>query len=163
MRKILTIALAALMALASCTKDGAASLDGKWDAPRSPEQADDIAFSLVFNGDHLDLYVIAWGQRYSGNYSYANDVVSFNVTSASQAYTDVVYEDGKIVGYSWSAGNLDPKTLKLASGYDWYDLSLSREDLYEEYKEMFSSFKFKLVGKDKAESDLMFEPVFTRQ
>ena len=161
MKKLFVLALAALMTFAACSDEddnsgngsGEVSLDGRWNALRNSDHPDDYAFSLIFNGDKLDLYIIAWGQHYEGTYTYANNNIAFNISKVYQAYTNVTFdEDGKIDGYSWGAGNMDQTSFRLAQGYDWY-LMNGYED-YENFRRRFSSFEFRLDGSTKAYSNL---------
>ena len=116
------------------------SLDGRWEAQRNKDQSGDIAFVALFEGEYLDLYIIAWGQHYMGTYSYADGVITYDIASAHQAYTDVTYDnEGQMATYSWEAGNLDPTTLELADGYEWYHMN--EEDL-SGYMEDLAQFSF---------------------
>lgn len=136
------VAVAALLGV-SCTKDET-TLTGRWEAPRMADTPDDIAFVALFGEQNLDLYIIAWGQHLKGTYTWNNDVVTYHITEASQAYTNVAYdEEGNMTNWEWMAGNLDAGTLTLASGYSWYpmtdaELARARED--------FGSFTFKVDG-----------------
>ena len=136
------VAVAALLVV-SCTKDET-TLTGRWEAPRMADTPDDIAFVALFGEQNLDLYIIAWGQHLKGTYTWNNDVVTYHITEASQAYTNVAYdEEGNMTNWEWMAGNLDASTLTLASGYSWYpmtdaELARARED--------FGSFTFKVDG-----------------
>ena len=116
------------------------SLDGRWDALRHENEPGSTAFVALFDGEHLDLYIIAWGQHYMGRYSYADGVITYDVASAHQAYTDVTYDnEGNMISHSWQAGNLDPTTLQLADGYQWYPMN--EEDL-NSYGEELAQFSF---------------------
>lgn len=136
------VAVAALLGV-SCTKDET-TLTGRWEAPRMADTPDDIAFVALFGEQNLDLYIIAWGQHLKGTYTWNNDVVTYHITEASQAYTNVAYdEEGNMTNWEWMADNLDAGTLTLASGYSWYpmtdaELARARED--------FGSFTFKVDG-----------------
>lgn len=121
------------------------SIVGRWDAARYAETPEDIAFVAIFGEEDLDLYVIAWGQHMKGTYTWENDVVTFNITEAKKALTNVTYdEEGNMD--SWDGimpGDLDATTLTLAEGYDWYpmndqDMALARDD--------FGQFDFKVSG-----------------
>lgn len=145
MKKLLFafMAFATLLSV-SCTKDDETTLKGRWEAPRMADMPDDIAFVALFGEQDLDLYIIAWGQHLKGTYTWNNDVVTYHITEASQAYTNVSYdEQGNMTTWEWMAGNLDASTLTLASGYSWYpmtdeELARARED--------FGSFTFKVNG-----------------
>jgi hypothetical protein len=138
------------------------SLDGRWTAPRSSEQPDDIALVLDFSGNKLTLYIIAWGMRFEGTYTYASETVSYAITKGSKALTDVHYDgEGTMDSYSWNAGNLDANTLQLAEGYAWYDMTVASNpfnDLYLEYKESLASFNLKITGADQATSSYIVIP-----
>ena len=138
------------------------SLDGRWTAPRSSEQPDDIALVLDFSGNKLTLYIIAWGMRFEGTYTYASETVSYAITKGSKALTDVHYDgEGTMDSYSWMAGNLDANTLQLAEGYAWYDMTVASNpfnDLYLEYKESLASFDLKMTGADQATSSYIVIP-----
>ena len=137
------MAFATLLSV-SCTKDDETTLKGRWEAPRMSDMPDDIAFVALFGEQDLDLYIIPWGQHLKGTYTWNNDVVTYHITEASQAYTNVSYdEQGNMTTWEWMAGNLDASTLTLASGYSWYpmtdeELARARED--------FGSFTFKVNG-----------------
>lgn len=138
------------------------SLDGRWTAPRSSEQPDDIALVLDFSGNKLTLYIIAWGMRFEGTYTYASETVSYAITKGYKALTNVHYDgEGKMDSYSWMAGNLDASTLQLAEGYAWYDMSVATNpfnETYLEYKESLASFDLKMTGADQATSSYIVIP-----
>ena len=149
MKKIF-FALMAVVALVtvSCSKTEEetteTSLKGRWEAPRFPDTPEDIAFVALFGEANLDLYVISWGQHLRGTYTWANNVVKYNITEAYKALTDVEYdEEGNMTSWSWSMGNLDATTLDLTSGYEWYPMTA--EEL-NRAKEDFGEFEFNVSG-----------------
>ncbi len=149
MKKIL-FALMAVVALVtvSCSKSEEetteTSLKGRWEAPRFPDTPEDIAFVALFGEANLDLYVVSWGQHLRGTYTWANNVVKYNITEAYKALTDVVYdEEGNMTSWSWNMGNLDATTLDLTSGYEWYPMTA--EEL-NRAKEDFGEFEFNVSG-----------------
>jgi hypothetical protein len=149
MKKIL-FALMAVVALVtvSCSKTEEetteTSLKGRWEAPRFPDTPEDIAFVALFGEANLDLYVISWGQHLRGTYTWANNVVKYNITEAYKALTDVEYdEEGNMTSWSWNIGNLDATTLDLTSGYEWYPMTA--EEL-NRAKEDFGEFEFNVSG-----------------
>lgn len=149
MKKIL-FALMAVVALVtvSCSKTEEetteTSLKGRWEAPRFPDTPEDIAFVALFGEANLDLYVVSWGQHLRGTYTWADNVVKYNITEAYKALTDVVYdEEGNMTSWSWNIGNLDATTLDLTSGYEWYPMTA--EEL-NRAKEDFGEFEFNVSG-----------------
>lgn len=149
MKKIL-FALMAVVALVtvSCSKTEEetteTSLKGRWEAPRFPDTPEDIAFVALFGEANLDLYVVSWGQHLRGTYTWADNVVKYNITEAYKALTDVEYdEEGNMTSWSWNIGNLDATTLDLTSGYEWYPMTA--EEL-NRAKEDFGEFEFNVSG-----------------
>lgn len=149
MKKIF-FALMAVVALVtvSCSKTEEetteTSLKGRWEAPRFPDTPEDIAFVALFGEANLDLYVVSWGQHLRGTYTWANNVVKYNITEAYKALTDVEYdEEGNMTSWSWNMGNLDATTLDLTSGYEWYPMMA--EEL-NRAKEDFGEFEFNVSG-----------------
>ena len=154
MKKLIILALSAVFALASCTKD--ANLDGKWNAPRDDSRPDDTAVSLIFKGNKLDLYICSYGWHFEGTYTYADEVINYKITKAYAALTNVEKDEhGKIIAYSGGIESIDHKTLELNPGYGWYDMLDYRPDLYEEYTDMLSSFTFEMIGDGKAKSNMI--------
>lgn len=146
---IALMAVAALFAV-SCNKEEGntdnnnTSIEGRWDAPRFADNPDDIAFVAIFAGQNLDLYVIPWGQHLKGTYMLTDGRITYNISEAYQAYTDVTYdENGNMTSWSWNIGNLDAATLTLAEGYDWY--AMAEEEL-DRAREDFGEFEFKING-----------------
>ena len=156
MKRLAIILMTALVALVSCNKDDA-SLDGRWNAPRNDDQPDDTAIALIFNGNKLDLYICSYGWHFEGTYTYSDKVIKYNITKGYAALTDVEInqETGMIVAYSGGIESIDHQTLKPEAGYGWYDMTIYRPDLYEEYTDMLSSFSFELIGDNKAKSDMI--------
>ena len=154
MKKFLILALSAVIALASCTKE--ANLEGKWNAPRHNDNPDDIALSLIFKGNKLDLYICSYGWHFEGTYSYADGVVKYDITKGYAALTDVEKDEhGKIIASAGGIDSIDHKTLEPYPSYAWYNMLDYREDLYEEYKEWLSSFTFEIGADGKAESNIL--------
>lgn len=149
MKKIF-FALMAVVALVtvSCSKSEEetteTSLKGRWEAPRFPDTPEDIAFVALFGEANLDLYIVSWGQHLRGTYTWADNVVKYNITEAYKALTDVEYdEEGNMTSWSWNIGNLDATTLDLTSGYEWYPMTA--EEL-NRAKEDFGEFEFNVSG-----------------
>ena len=151
MKRLFLLLTVALVALVSCKKeDSDSSLEGRWNVQKTET---DYSFSLIFKGNKLDVYIIAWGVHVSGTYTYANNEVTYNITSTQKAWTDVSFDEkGKMITYSWMAGDMDKDTFELVPGYDWYPLP---EDDPSHPGDMLSKFKFELTSSTTAETDLM--------
>lgn len=151
MKRLFLLLTVALVALVSCKKeDSDSSLEGRWNVQKTET---DYSFSLIFKGNKLDVYIIAWGVHVSGTYTYANNEVTYNITSAQKAWTDVSFDEkGKMITYSWMAGDMDQDTFELVPGYDWYPLP---GDDPSHPGDMLSKFKFELTSSTTAETDLM--------
>ena len=155
MKRLLLFLTIALVALVSCKKeDNSSSLEGRWNVWRGADNPQDYTFSLIFKGNKLDVYIIAWGVHVEGTYTYANDEVTYNITKAQKAWTDVTFDEktGEMITYSWMAGDMDKDTFELVPGYDWYPLP---EDDPSHPGDMLSKFKFELTSSTTAETDLM--------
>ena len=151
MKRLFLLLTVALVALVSCKKeDSDSSLEGRWNVQKTET---DYSFSLIFKGNKLDVYIIAWGVHVSGTYTYANNEVTYNITSAQKAWTDVSFDEkGKMITYSWMAGDMDKDTFELVPGYDWYPLP-GDDPPYP--GDMLSKFKFELTSSTTAETELM--------
>ena len=154
MKRLFILALSAIIALASCTKGG--DLEGQWNAPRDDSMPDDTAVSLIFKGNKLDLYICSYGWHFEGTYTYADNTVKYKITNGYAALADVEKDErGMIISYSGGIESIDHKTLKPNPGYFWYHMADYRPDLYEEYKDMLSSFSFEIIADGKATSDMI--------
>lgn len=153
---LLGIALAALTACNGNKDEDSATLEGRWNVWRGADNPQDYTFSLIFKGNKLDVYIIAWGVHVEGTYTYANDEVTYNITKAQKAWTDVTFDEktGEMITYSWMAGDMDKDTFELVPGYDWYPLP---KDDPSYPGDMLSKFKFKLLSATTAETELMGE------
>ena len=155
MKKLFVLLGVALMALTSCSKDedknnDSSSLEGRWNISKTEN---DYSFSLIFKGNKLDVYIIAWGEHIEGTYTYADNKITYNITKQSKALSDVTFdEDGKMITYSWMAGDMNQETFELASGYAWYPI---KDGDPEDVKDMLGNFEFKLTSSTTAETSLM--------
>lgn len=153
MKKLIFLLGIALLAFTSCEKDeekDSTSLEGRWDIYKTE---DDYSFSLIFKGNKLDVYIIAWGEHIEGTYTYADNKVTYNITKQSKAWTDVSFDDkGNMITYSWMAGDMDQETFELAEGYDWYPLA---DDDPQDAHDMLGQFRFELTSSTTAETDLI--------
>lgn len=155
MKKFFILALSAIMALASCTKDGG-SLDGRWDAPRSEEMPNDMIYTFVFSGTSLDLYVHSYGWHCTGTYTYENNIIKYNITDIQQCLTNVEFDtDGNLITWAGGMGSMNSSTLQPTEGYQWYPLGLNREDLLDEYKQNYAQFSFKKTSETTADCGIM--------
>lgn len=141
------------LVFASCDKDedkDSTSIEGRWNISKTP---DDYSFSLIFKGNKLDVYIIAWGEHVEGTYTYANDEVTFNITKQSKAWANVSFDDkGNMITYSWMAGNMNQETFELAPGYAWYPVP---DGDPQDVRDMLGKFTFKLTSSTTAETSLM--------
>ena len=155
MKKLFVLLGVALMALTSCSKDeekdnDSLSLEGRWNISKTE---DDYSFSLIFKGNKLDVYIIAWGEHVEGTYTYADNKITYNITKQLKAWTDVSFDgEGNMITYSWMAGDMDQETFKLAEGYDWYPIP---DGDPQDVKDMLGEFEFKLTSSTTAETSLM--------
>ena len=154
MKKLFVLLGVALMTLTSCSKDNDTdnemSLEGRWNISKTEN---DYSFSLIFKGNKLDVYIIAWGEHIEGTYTYANNEVTYNITKQSKAWTDVSFDDeGNMISYSWMAGDMNQETFELAEGYAWYPIP---DGDPQDVKDMLGKFTFKLTSSTTAETDLM--------
>ena len=101
--------------------------------------------SYKFEGDRFEMILVAWGQKYTGTYTYENGIVSLQMTNA---YTS--REEG--TGEGWGPGDLDPVTLEC----DW-------KPLYREYWS-FETMQgpFFVIG-DEAFSGIMMPSICKRK
>ena len=154
MKRLFLLLTIALVALVSCKKeDSDSSLEGRWNVYRIEGDASDYTFSLIFKGNKLDVYIIAWGEHAEGTYTYANNEVSYNITKVSKAWTDVSFDEkGNMISYSWMAGDMDKDTFELVPGYDWYPLS---KDDVQWPEDIVGKFTFELTSATTATTSLM--------
>ena len=154
MKRIFYLLTIALVALVSCNndKEDSVSLDGRWNAPRFADTPDDYAVSLIFNGNKLDAYIIAWGEHHEGTFTFVDNKISFNITKSESAFSDVTFDvGGNRISYNWEAGNMDQETFELAPGYEWYGTDVMGDLINGQ--EMLSEFTFKVKG-NSAPTDL---------
>ena len=155
MKKLFVLLGVALMTITSCSKDNdkdndSSSIEGRWNISKTEN---DYSFSLIFKGNKLDVYIIAWGEHVEGTYTYANDEVTFNITKQSKAWADVAFdENGKMISYSWMAGDMNQETFELAPGYAWYPVP---DGDPQDVRDMLGKFTFKLTSSTTAETSLM--------
>jgi len=157
MKRLFYLLSIALIALVSCNgtgdKDDSVSLDGRWNAARHADQPSDYAVSLIFKGNQLDAYIIAWGHHFVGTYTIVDNVINYNITKAYVALKNVSFDEkGKLQSYEWLAGDMNQETFALNPGYDWYEESVVGSEMVNG-KDILSKFTFEVDG-DTATSDL---------
>ena len=93
MKKLLYIfvALAAMLTV-SCKKDDSAAIEGTWMVHMDGELAANIRLAMILKDGKVDYMVTAWGERYTGTYTYADGVISMHFTkfyaTGSTGYPD---------------------------------------------------------------------------
>ena len=169
MKKFLFYALAtAVMGLSftSCDKEeddsnAKVSLDGRWDGTRKGGGHGSQDMTLIFNGNEVDVYIIAWGDHLKGTYTYQNDSLYFSFKNEN-AYDALIVEEG-YKGWFMGDGAFDPETLELTYTeeypYRWY--VMDPED-FEMDVEFLSSFESKLIDEKTAVGGQM-ELEFTKR
>ena len=152
---LLGIALLSL-ALASCKKDDSASLEGRWNVYRNADDPSDYTYSLIFKGNKLDVYIIAWGEHVEGTYTYSNSEITYNITKQWKAWADVTFDEkGNMKTYSWMAGDMDKDTFALLPGYDWYNLP---DDDPQSAKDLLQKIQFEITSSTTAQTSLVPGP-----
>lgn len=159
MKKILFYAIAAAvmgLSFTSCDKEeneddskAKFSLDGRWDGSRKGGGHVHQDMTLIFNGNKVDVYIIAWGDHLQGTYTYENDLLTFSFNNEN-AYDALIIEEG-YKGWDMSDGAFDPETLELTytqeKPYRWYKME---QDQFEMDMDFLSSFAFKLIDEKTA-------------
>lgn len=115
--------------------------------------------TLIFDGNKVDVYIIAWGDHLQGTYSYQNDTLSFSFDNAFDA---LIIED-TYKGWDMSDGAFNPETLELTYTeefpYRWYKMD---KEQFEMDVDFLSSFEFHLIdGKTAVGSQMQLE--FTKR
>ena len=157
MKKFLFFAIATAMlgmTFTSCDKEKEddsnvkVSLDGRWDgAPKGFPYAQQN-MTLIFKGNQVDVYILAWGDHLKGTYKYENDSLSFSF-KLEDALDARHYTDEESWSWNMADGALNAETLELSEPYDWYPMS---ESDFEGDKAYLSGFSFRLIDEKTAES-----------
>ena len=159
MKRFLFYAIAAAMlgmTFTSCDKekddsDKTFSLDGRWDGVPEGVQVGkgEQRITLIFDGNKVDVYIVAWGDHLKGTYTYANDKLDFSFKN-EDAFDALIVED-TYKGWSMSDGALDPETFELKYTdelpYRWYQMDPEQFDMDVDF---LSDFTFKMVDDKKA-------------
>ncbi len=100
--------------------------------------------TLIFDGNKVDVYIIAWGDHLQGTYSYQNDTLSFSFNN-DNAFDALIVED-TYKGWNMADGAFNPETLELTYTeeypYRWY---VMEPEQFEMDVDFLSSFEFKLI------------------
>lgn len=120
------------------------SLDGRWDGTRQGGGHGHQDMTLIFDGNKVDVYIIAWGDHLQGTYSYQNDTLSFSFNN-DNAFDALIVED-TYKGWNMADGAFNPETLELTYTeeypYRWY---VMEPEQFEMDVDFLSSFEFKLI------------------
>ena len=157
MKRILLLLGIALLALCACKKEGgSADLEGRWNVYRNADDPSDYTYSLIFKGNKLDVYIIAWGEHVEGTYTYANNEITYNITKQWKAWTDVTFDEkGNMITYSWMAGDMDKDSFELLPGYEWYPLA---DGDPQDVKDMLHKIQFEITSSTTAQTSLVPGP-----
>lgn len=157
MKRLFLLLTVALVALVSCKKEGDnSSLEGRWNVYREANDDSDYTYSLIFKGNKLDVYIIAWGEHVEGTYTYANGKITYNISKVHKAWAEVYETEPNdktlTISGSWDAyQGMNKETFELASIYSWYLLSKNSSH----YPDMLQEIDFKLTSATTAETSLM--------
>ena len=117
---------------------------GRWNGLMG-EDGSDCGIVYFFYENEVEFYIIAWGEQLKGSYTHEGGVINFSLREGYNART------GDAESWSWEAGNLDPETLQLTEGYEWWQMD---NDVLSERKQELEKFTFALVSDDKAYGSL---------
>ena len=123
--------------------------DGRWDG-YMVGGFNDKGMVFFFNGNDVEMYIIAWGEQFKGSFSLEGGVIRFDIR---EAYKAGIREEES---WSWMAGNLNPETLELTPGYEWEQMD--GETLSDRQEEL-GEFTFALVSDDKAYGSMVGRPI----
>ena len=127
------------------------SLNGRWDGvPEGVEVGKgEQRITLIFDGDKVEVYIVAWGDHLKGTYTYADDKLNFSF-KIEDAWDALIVEDD-YWGWSMSDGALDPETFELTYTeelpYRWYQM---KQDQFDQDVDFLKDFTFKIVNEKKA-------------
>lgn len=113
---------------------------GRWNGLMGEEEAD-YGIVYFFYENEVEFYIIAWGEQFKGSYTHEGGVINFSLREGYNART------GNAESWSWEAGNLDPETLRLTEGYEWWQMD---SEVLSERKLELERFTFALVSDVKA-------------
>ena len=113
---------------------------GRWNGLMG-EDASDYGIVYFLYENEVEFYIIAWGEQFKGSYTHEGGVINFSLREGYNART------GNAESWSWEAGNLDPETLRLTEGYEWWQMD---SEVLSERKQELEKFTFALVSDVKA-------------
>ena len=160
MKKFLFFAIATAMlglTFTSCEKEKdddsnkTITLDGRWDGVPEGTQVGigEQRITLIFDGNKVDVYIVAWGDHLKGTFTYENDKLDFSFKN-EDAF-DALFVEDTYKGWSMSDGALDPETFELKYTdelpYRWYQMD---PEQFETDVDFLKDFTFKIVDGKKA-------------
>ena len=122
--------------------------DGRYDLFTNASAKDTMAV-YIFNGNKVDLYIIAWGEHFSGTFTHENGLLTLDITEGKCLSEESDHR-------SWFAPGMNPETLEPYAGYEWYDMMNLDEwtsELYVDAKDMFSKMTFVLTSDNEGYGD----------
>ncbi len=159
MKKFWFLAIATVMlgmTFTSCDKEKEddsnvkASLEGRWDGAPAGFPYEHQNMTLIFKGNDVDVYIIAWGDHLKGTYKYENDSLYFSFDKKN-AFDARMYTGEDAWSWDISDGAFNAETLELsyteAMPYQWYPMD---ESDFEMDIEFLRSFSFKLTDEKTA-------------
>ena len=160
MKRFMFFAIAAAMlgmTFTSCDKDKeddsnkTVSLNGRWDGvPEGVEVGiGKQRITLIFDGNKVDVYIVAWGDHLKGTYTYENDKLNFSFNN-NDAFDALIINDS-YRGWNMSDGALDSETFELTYTdelpYRWYKMD---EEQFNMDVDFLKEFTFKIIDERKA-------------
>ena len=141
------------------------SFDGRWDYLPKDAQVGigEQRITLFFDGNNVDVYIVAWGDHLKGTFTYENDKLNFSFNREDARDALIVKGDSR--GWFMSDEALDPETFELkyteSLPYRWYQM---QQEEFNADMDLLKNFEFKFIDEDKAEGGPMKEDmVFVRR
>lgn len=119
MKKLFAVLFAAVLAFCSCTKDEAA-VEGRWNAYPEGNPDDYVISVFLQENNAVEIWVIAWGEKYQGSYVMNGNNITFSINKAwrSEKRDEYGTESGIVNGSITSQ-----ETFALGVGFQWYELA----------------------------------------
>lgn len=116
MKKLFAALFAAVIAFTACTKD-TGEVDGRWNGYAEGNPNDYVVSVFLDNGS-VEIWVIAWGEKYKGSYVMNGSNVTFTI---DKAWRSEKRSDG-YAEYGISNGSItSQETFALGEGFQWYE------------------------------------------